>query len=104
MSPRRKVSVIGYVGSSGLSSGPHLDYRIQVNGRYVNPRTFQSDSADPLTAAQMPPFTGVVTEFDQSWRLLRESIEVEERDNTSLNRDQEETFLARSADTTSSTP
>lgn len=32
--------VIGYVGSTGYSTGPHVDYRIQVGGRYVNPLQF----------------------------------------------------------------
>ena len=33
----KQSALVGYVGSTGLSTGPHLDYRIQHNKKYINP-------------------------------------------------------------------
>jgi murein DD-endopeptidase MepM/ murein hydrolase activator NlpD len=39
---------IGYVGSSGESTGPHLDYRIKKDGKYINPLLFNPEPVRPL--------------------------------------------------------
>lgn len=39
---------IGYVGSSGESTGPHLDYRIIHHGKYINPLGWRFRPAEPL--------------------------------------------------------
>ncbi|TET66852.1 MAG: hypothetical protein E3J56_13735 [Candidatus Aminicenantes bacterium] len=40
--------VIGYVGSSGESTGPHLDYRIKYGGTYINPLAHRFKPVKPL--------------------------------------------------------
>ncbi len=44
----RGGQIIASVGSSGESTGPHLDYRIKKDGRYINPLTFNPPPVEPL--------------------------------------------------------
>ena len=57
--PGHRVSqreVIGYVGSTGVSTGPHLDYRLSRHGRPLNPRTHILPPGPPIPAEHEPAF------------------------------------------------
>lgn len=52
----RQKEVIGYVGSSGLSTGPHLDYRMKRHGRWINPLREKFPPGKPLPAKYAEDF------------------------------------------------
>ena len=48
--------VIGYVGMTGLATGPHLHYEYLINGVHKNPQTVQLPGAEPLRAQMLQEF------------------------------------------------
>ena len=66
----RQGEVIGYVGSTGLATGPHLCYRFWKNGRQVNPSKEDIPSVEPVGKEYLDRFNRQIANLKQQVDLL----------------------------------
>ncbi|HSQ85888.1 MAG TPA: M23 family metallopeptidase [Desulfobacterales bacterium] len=75
--PRVKVKqgdIIGYVGSTGLATGPHVCYRFWKNGRQINPLKEDIPSVEPVKQENHQQFNQQMAELKQQLNDLGKSM------------------------------
>ncbi len=69
----KQGDTIGYVGKSGLATGPHLHYEFRVNGVHRNPLTVKLPDAQPLKKTQMARFKSIARPLLAQLDILKQT-------------------------------
>lgn len=75
----KKDEIIGYVGTTGLSSGPHLHFGLYKHNRAINPRSVIQVTTKKLTGKKKKQFDNIVKHYDEEAEMILASNRQVER-------------------------
>jgi len=71
----KQGDVIGYVGSTGLATGPHLDFRFYKNGSAIDPLKVEAPPVDPIHEENLAAYDSVKTKTLNLLKAVTKSID-----------------------------